>query len=564
MKSQKLKKAAAFILSLAMALSLLGTVAFAQGSITPGTYIVPIKSLTSKAPLEAVQQAFAKAFGDSVTITVSDDGTMVMEATNNHMTIENLFGNNYEANVAWIQGAEVVTERESVYTNIHGNITDTSSHTMETITVPNVFRYPLSLDENDSQTLTISVDFMAGMNGKAIDEYSTDITLTLDMENAALDDTFLFGTAPTELKPGTYSLPLEMKNANNIANNSMAAGCIVKAELMVCEDGTATVTVDLQPVTFAGFTIAAADWKIYQNGKGSDLVSAAFKTNDNGEIDGIKFTLPDKATDGTYVNMFISDPMNIAQDAYFAMDFVNTEKISDVTAPTSDPSYPVEVKLPTPVLGWNGERFTIDFMFDGFENGSYAIDIIAKGKSDTVAAEGMEVEVTDEYKGIALAPSDTNTLYTAKAVVGSSKSGETEPVSVYSLVSSAFESFAADIITADQVAAVNDVITKGGLYIVDGQLTDETAKFFDLDETANTLSLKKKLTDSGVSIKSIICIMDGQTTTLTPDENGVIHLSAADSDTDPVSLEAVEPDFENTKVTESAGNEANTGLVNEQ
>lgn len=39
-----------------------------------GTYQVPIKSLTSAAPIPAVQTAFAKAFGDSLEVTVNEDG----------------------------------------------------------------------------------------------------------------------------------------------------------------------------------------------------------------------------------------------------------------------------------------------------------------------------------------------------------------------------------------------------------------------------------------------------------------------------------------------------------
>ena len=41
-----------------------------------GTYQVPIKSLTSAAPIPAVQTAFAKAFGDSLEVTVNEDGSV--------------------------------------------------------------------------------------------------------------------------------------------------------------------------------------------------------------------------------------------------------------------------------------------------------------------------------------------------------------------------------------------------------------------------------------------------------------------------------------------------------
>ena len=50
-----------------------------------GTYQVPIKSLTSAAPIPAVQTAFAKAFGDSLEVTVNEDGKMQAIATLQNM-----------------------------------------------------------------------------------------------------------------------------------------------------------------------------------------------------------------------------------------------------------------------------------------------------------------------------------------------------------------------------------------------------------------------------------------------------------------------------------------------
>ena len=55
-----------------------------------GTYQVPIKSLTSAAPITAVQTAFAKAFGDSLEVTVNEDGKMQATATLQNMKVKNL------------------------------------------------------------------------------------------------------------------------------------------------------------------------------------------------------------------------------------------------------------------------------------------------------------------------------------------------------------------------------------------------------------------------------------------------------------------------------------------
>lgn len=141
----------------------------------------------------------------------------------------------------------------------------------------------------------------------------------------------VFGTAGTALTPGIYSLPVSMKNASNISNDSMAAGCIAGAKLMVSETGKASVAVDLQPVTAFGLTIAASDWSIYQ----TEMITAGqnkkaqFTTDDTGAVNQITFDVPDNSWDGVYVNMFIDAPMNVYQDAYFLMDYANAALLDE-------------------------------------------------------------------------------------------------------------------------------------------------------------------------------------------------------------------------------------------
>ena len=52
-----------------------------------GTYQIPIKSLTSSAPIPAVKTAFANAFGDTLEVTVDKDGKMQAVATLQNMLI---------------------------------------------------------------------------------------------------------------------------------------------------------------------------------------------------------------------------------------------------------------------------------------------------------------------------------------------------------------------------------------------------------------------------------------------------------------------------------------------
>lgn len=109
----------------------------------------------------------------------------------------------------------------------------------------------------------------------------------------------------------------------------MAAACISSAALTVSADGTAKVTIDLQPVSFAGLTAYASDWKIYQGtDTKSETVAAEYVTNSEGKVTQITFALPDNSYDGVYANMFV-DAMNYSPDAWLAFDFANAVKIAD-------------------------------------------------------------------------------------------------------------------------------------------------------------------------------------------------------------------------------------------
>jgi len=170
-------------------------------------------------------------------------------------------------------------------------------------------------------------------------------------DNNKSDDTTketTFGSAKTTLTAGTYSIPASLKNAGNVSQDSMAAGCIKSAQMTVAADGTAAVTVDLQSVSFAGLTAYASNWKIYQ-GTSADgkTVDAQYTTDEEGRVTQITFTLPDNSYDGVYVNMFV-DAMNYSPDAYLALDYANAVKTAEPDpAPTPDPD-PTPEPTPTP------------------------------------------------------------------------------------------------------------------------------------------------------------------------------------------------------------------------
>ena len=108
---------------------------------------------------------------------------MKLRIENKHMVI-NLFNNNFDANVAWVQDATVLSTKNEVYSNTNGNLSATP--TEEEIEVPDVFEIVYPSDCNGVLTLTIGVDFMAKMNGQEIEDYSTNVTLTIDVSSLEL------------------------------------------------------------------------------------------------------------------------------------------------------------------------------------------------------------------------------------------------------------------------------------------------------------------------------------------------------------------------------------------
>lgn len=161
-----------------------------------GKYIVPITSLVSSAPLQPVQAAFSKAFGDRVTVIVKEDGTMAARIKNQHMIVDmSVWGmNKYDANVASIvdadkstseiESATILSTKQEVFSNPNGDLTAEPVQT--DIVVPDEFEIPLNLDDKNQQKISITVDFMDHLLGGG-NPYPTTVTLTLDMDAARID-----------------------------------------------------------------------------------------------------------------------------------------------------------------------------------------------------------------------------------------------------------------------------------------------------------------------------------------------------------------------------------------
>ena len=249
-------------------------------------------------------------------------------------------------------------------------------------------------------------------------------------DNNKSDDTTketTFGSAKTTLTAGTYSIPASLKNAGNVSQDSMAAGCIKSAQMTVAADGTAAVTVDLQSVSFAGLTAYASNWKIYQ-GTSADgkTVDAQYTTDEEGRVTQITFTLPDNSYDGVYVNMFV-DAMNYSPDAYLALDYANAVKTAEPDpAPTPDPDPtpeptpdptpdPEPTPTPTPdpsdnkiadgnyyvpIALWNAVSDKASMGNAAFEKNSSALITVKDGKVVKVQIAMNPVTVTSIYSAV--------------------------------------------------------------------------------------------------------------------------------------------------------------------
>lgn len=261
----------------------------------PGNYLVPIKSLTSAAPLPAVQAGFSKAFGDSVIITVYEDGSKTVTLTNYHMIIDmSAMGlGKFDANVTRIDGAKVLSTKEEVFSNVNGSLVN--NPVSEKITVPKELSFALNTGKNGSQKLTVGVDFMAKMSGVEIDDYSTVVTLTLGLDEAKpikdekpnVPEKPINPTEPSNpqktdtpsnpsstkpydsdksidiknLSDGVYEIPVFLWHATE-NRESMAAKSLNGTARIVVKNGVKTIYIYTGPMTFGNITASLQEMKV--------------------------------------------------------------------------------------------------------------------------------------------------------------------------------------------------------------------------------------------------------------------------------------------------------------
>jgi heme-binding NEAT domain protein len=271
----------------------------------------------------------------------------------------------------------------------------------------------------------------------AISAYSLNDIGTLSLFEASG-----FGSANITLAAGEYEIPVTMMKSVDITNASMAGSCIKGGTLIVSSDGTASLRVDLQAVSAFGISDWASDWKVYKAGTKSETFAPEYTVNSDGYVDSITFELPDKSSDGVYVNMFIN-AMGMAQDAYLALDYSALGESSEVVYEgrkyVSAFGYDVVVKVSVKDdiitnVEISGENFED-------EDAYYSKDMLAK------AAEGLK----SSFNGKSM--SDANGIYNIDAV----SSATVSSYAIRDAVMSALNLKVGDNITENpSVTIVND------------------------------------------------------------------------------------------------------------
>ena len=201
----------------------------------------------------------------------------------------------------------------------------------------------------------------------------------------------------------TYIVPLTLKNAHNLEQDSAAVACPGKFGTLTFDaDGTPKISTNLRSVTVGTLTDYAYDFKIYQGTKPSgetvaaDIVAAQkvgqADGNGNHEVpETISFAMPKDAynTTGVYLSMYV-DAMGYAPDAYLQIDYAGAKESGD------------------PSLNFTTEISTAEV--EQFGNYNVTSQVTVKdGRITDVALAG------NDFKGT---HADDNQMYLSKAING--------------------------------------------------------------------------------------------------------------------------------------------------
>lgn len=299
-----------------------------------GTYTVDLAFYTDKVKHSLVENE--KATG---TITVDKDGNMILtvdiiNGTEKAPLYVYSFNGYYEENDTTkpLKTDALITTEDTEYTD---SVFGPEEKIVTKVSFPLEGEFASVYNTNAS----IYVPAMKNLNGEVAGilfqqgRFRADCFAEIywdSLKQVSQEETseFLFGESKTKLEPGEYKLPVAMKNASNLNQDSMAASCLKGAVLTVNEDGTAAITINLQAISVGAITSWATDWKVYQTSQpGGEAAAVTEYKNTDGNVEQITFILPDNSWDGVYINMYVS-AMAYSPDAYLAFDFANAESAS--------------------------------------------------------------------------------------------------------------------------------------------------------------------------------------------------------------------------------------------
>lgn len=253
---------------------------------------------------------------------------------------------------------------------------------------------------------------------------------------------FEFGTARTKLEKGSYTVKVSLMNASNPENASMAGSCIAgDATMVVAEDGSAKVTVPIQAVSVYGMTGNASQWKVYKSDLKSDKTDAEFTTDADGKVNSITYTIPDKTTDGAYVNMYV-DMMSTTVDAFLKLDYANAVKQAPAVDTTALEATIAKAdaldEMSYTKASWDGNK-------DAVETAKTAAKAALEAKESQEAVDAANTALTDAMAKLAEAGDPAE----LKALVEQMKALTEEDFTVSS-VKTGWKSFQNSIASAEE------------------------------------------------------------------------------------------------------------------
>lgn len=216
----------------------------------------------------------------------------------------------------------------------------------------------------------------------------------------------------------TYIVPLTLKNAHNLEQDSAAVACPGKfGTLTFDEDGTPRLSTNLRSVTVGTLTDYAYNFKVYQEPKafGETVDADIVATQNVPKADGsgihvvpetISFAVSKDtfSENGVYLSMYV-DAMGYAPDAYLQIDYADAKESGD------------------PSLNFTTEVSTAEVEQFGNYNVTSQVTV-TDGRITAVTLDG------NDFKGT---HADDNQMYLNKAIngLGSTKGMKDKLVGLY-------------------------------------------------------------------------------------------------------------------------------------